>query len=240
MICPKCSHAQPDGLPECGHCGVIFEKYYAAKREAKLRREAEPEGAMVSAFIDAALHVPDDAGRISLFARGAVFILLVTWGLVFLFSPFDTAGDSVLHLVNTPFHEAGHIVFSPFGSLMHSLGGTLGQLLMPLVCSIALVRSGDAFGGSVALWWHAENYIDIAPYVNDARSGTLPLLGGNTGENSPYGFHDWEFILGETNLLQYDHLFAQLSYWFGILVMALAYAWGGYLLLRQYRNASRS
>ena len=78
--------------------------------------------------------------------------------------------------------------------------------------------------------------MDLAPYINDARSLTLPLLGGNTGKTSPYGFHDWEFILRETGLLRYDRLLANLANNFGTVLMLCAFAWGGYLLYKQYKS----
>ena len=109
-------------------------------------------------------------------------------------SPIDKnyANESYMHLVNLPFHEAGHIFFRPFGSFMTSLGGTIGQLLMPLIClSVLLVKTRDTFGAAVTLWWFGQNFFDIAPYINDARSLSLPLVGGNFGHSSPYGFHDW-------------------------------------------------
>ena len=81
--------------------------------------------------------------------------------------------------------------------------------------------------------------MDLAPYINDARSLTLPLLGGNTGRTSPYGFHDWEFILRQTSLLHCDHVLAGLSYTVGKLLMGCALVWGGYILVKQYRNNIR-
>jgi hypothetical protein len=64
----------------------------------------------------------------------------------------------------------------------------------------------------------------------------LPLLGGNTGQSSPYGFHDWEFLLTETRLIRYDHTFAQASYAFGTALMLVSLAWAAYLLRKQYQN----
>jgi hypothetical protein len=50
--------------------------------------------------------------------------------------------DSFWHLVNLPFHEAGHIIFRPFGRLMTSLGGSMMQVLVPLVCmAVFLVKT---------------------------------------------------------------------------------------------------
>ena len=78
--------------------------------------------------------------------------------------------------------------------------------------------------------------MDLAPYINDARSLTLPLLGGNTGRTSPYGFHDWEFILKELGIAKYDHVFAHLAGKLGSLLMICALMWGTYLLYKQYKN----
>lgn len=108
---------------------------------------------------------------------------------------------------------------------------------MPLICLIAfLFQVRDAFAASFCLWWFGENFIDLAPYINDARSLSLPLLGGNTGATAPYGFHDWEFILKETGLIRYDHLFAGISHKIGALLILLSLIWAGYLLIKEYGN----
>jgi len=44
----------------------------------------------------------------------------------------DTIGASFLHVVSLPFHETGHVIFSPFGDLMTSFGGSLAQVLQML------------------------------------------------------------------------------------------------------------
>ena len=54
---------------------------------------------------------------------------------------------------------------------------------MPFVCLVTFVlKTRDPFGASVALWWSAENFMDVAPYINDARAMELILLGGFTGQ----------------------------------------------------------
>ena len=175
----------------------------------------------------------------SLAGRVVVFLVILVWGVKFMSSSIESnyAGKSFLHLINLPFHEAGHIIFRLFGSFMASLGGSLFQLLMPLIClATLLLKTRDAFGASVCLWWFGQNFFDLAPYINDARSGTLPLLGGNFGHSSPYGFHDWEYLLTESHLLQYDHFIARLAVTFGWVMMLLAFLWGGYVLFLQYRS----
>ncbi|WLE98781.1 MAG: hypothetical protein QTN59_08055 [Candidatus Electrothrix communis] len=185
-------------------------------------------------------YVPLDVSFISLIGRIIILAVLLIWGwkLIFASIASNAVGKSFLHIVNTPFHEAGHVFFRPFGSFLHSLGGTLGQLLVPLICMVVfLLQTRDTFAASVSLWWFGENFLDIAPYIGDARAGVLPLLGGNFGHSSPYGFHDWEFLLTETGLLRYDQAIARLSHGVGSIIMLLAVAWGGYVLWKTYNES---
>jgi hypothetical protein len=120
---------------------------------------------------------------------------------------------------------------------MMSLGGTLGQLLVPLSCLLVLlVKTKDPFGASVSFWWFGENFMDVAPYINDARDQELVLLGGITGREADYGYHDWEFILNEVGLLRYDHTLAYIAHSLGIVLMLLSFVWAGVVLLKQYRH----
>ena len=186
------------------------------------------------------LDVPLDISFINFLGRILllVVLLLLSWKFIFASIASNTAGNSFLHLVNTPFHEAGHVLFRPFGRFITSLGGTLGQLLMPLICTVVfLMQTRDTFAAAVGLWWFGENFLDIAPYIGDARAGVLPLLGGNTGHSSPYGFHDWEFILTETGLRSYDKIFAGMAHGIGSALMILALAWAGYILWKTYNES---
>ncbi|MCK8601208.1 hypothetical protein [Desulfoferrobacter suflitae] len=244
MECPKCHHLQDNAYIECVRCGLIFAKYRPPSVDGE---ESDPpgtdregpsqgEGGLLSRllfFVEARTDPFFFAGRLLLFAG------IVIWSWKFFRAPLESnyAGTTFMHLINLPFHEAGHIFFRPLGALITSLGGTLGQLLMPFLClSVFLIKYRNTFGAAVALWWLGENFLDMAPYINDARDLTLPLLGGNTGRNAPYGFHDWQFILNETGLIRHDQFIAGISHRLGIVLMLTAIGWGGYILCKQYRN----
>jgi hypothetical protein len=174
------------------------------------------------------------------YGRAAVFVAMILWGWKFIVVPLETnyTAESFLHLINLPFHEAGHVIFIPFGRFMTILGGTLGQILMPIIClGTFIVKTRDPFGASVALWWTAESMLDIAPYINDARAMDLLLLGGVTGKETDG--HDWNNILTMLDLLEWDHRLAHLTYDVGILLMLASFVWGGIILLRQHRRLSR-
>ena len=244
MKCPKCDFEQINQTEECPKCGIIFDKYLKLiknrSRVVPLKSQTAVNKIDKEAFIkDLFFYVKPEANPLILGARTLFFIIILIWGFKFISSPMDSGYvmDSFWHLVNLPFHEAGHLIFRPFGRFMTSLGGSLSQLLIPLLCmAVFLLKTRDTFGATFALWWFGENFMDLAPYINDARSLTLPLLGGNTGRTSPYGFHDWEFILKESGLAHYDHALAHFAYRLGTVLMIFALVWGGYILYKQYKN----
>lgn len=193
---------------------------------------------------DLLLPAPLDPNPVVVAGRGLLLVLLAIWSFKFVLASIESnaAGQSFLHLVNLPFHEAGHIVFSPLGRFVQVLGGTFGQLLMPAVCVVVLlIRTRDAFGAAVAGWWLAENFMDIAPYINDARALNLVLLGGVTGKDV-VDYHDWEYLLGRMGLLRFDHALAGLSQGIGIVLMVAALGWAAanlWVQIQSWRSSNR-
>lgn len=244
MNCPKCLHHQDDSQTECNKCGIIFDKYYQLKKstrssDSRKKRDKTITPSPQASILHLLLYTKEDIGLISLLGRTSLFIGMLYFGIRFMISPIEGnyAGQSFMHLINLPFHEAGHIFLRPFGSLITSLGGSLFQLLVPLVCLFTfLVQTRDTFGASVALWWFGQNFFDLAPYINDARSLSLPLVGGNFGHSSPYGFHDWEYILTETGLLRHDHTLAAAAAFSVTLIVLAALSWSSFLLYKQFKN----
>src|SRR5512140_622455 len=138
----------------------------------------------------------DNGGRMKTAGRVLFVLVLLRWTLIFLVWPMrqDTIGSSFLHTISIPFHEAGHVLFAPFGDLISVAGGSLAQVLVPAACAIAfLTTSVDPFGAAVCAWWTGENLLDVAVYVDDARSLNLVLIGGHTG--AEVEGHDWERLL---------------------------------------------
>lgn len=248
MLCPNCKFQQPNGHTECPRCGIIFAKYHSTISDGRAQhgvvREANSDTFTALSYMfpqwvkDVLFPAPPLINPVVYGGRLLIYAGFVLWGLKFLSTPMETnyVGESFMHMVNLPFHETGHVVFSPLGRFMQVLGGSLGQLLMPLICLGALlIQNRDAFGATVGLWWLAESLMDLAPYINDARALDLVLLGGVTGKEVE-DYHDWEYILRTLGWLQYDHTLAHAAYGLGSLLMILAFIWGGYILLLQFKN----
>lgn len=227
----------------CPHCGLIFSKWM--KSRFRVDTPAVAERASTDSFFQrlkaTLLYTPSAVDPILFHGRVFLYLVFLIWGWRFIQMSFTTneIGTSFMHNVNLVFHEAGHWIFLPFGEFIMVLGGTLGQLLMPLIVIVALIRQNrDNFGASLGLWWFAQSMMDVAPYVNDARAGQLVLLGGVTGRDMP-GIHDWHNILSDLGVLRHDHRIAAGFDTTGEILMWLAFVWGGYILWSQRRAIRR-
>ena len=128
-------------------------------------------------------------------ARLAVALGLGVYGFVRLRDPehWDLLDD-----VNLAIHEAGHVFFQPLGDTLVVLGGSLLQVIVPLVFVGYFLRQRETFSASVVAAWLAASLANVALYIGDARAQQLPLLGG---ENV---IHDWWYLLTEWDLLHRD------------------------------------
>jgi hypothetical protein len=168
--------------------------------------------------------------------RAALWAGLAIWTVAILRTPIPQLGTSFFHLIDLVFHEAGHVLFAPFGSLMMSLGGSLFQVMVPLICAWAfLFQQDDPFGASVCVWWAGESVLDVVPYINDARSLKLMLLGGPAAEVEG---HDWEAILMALGWLHLDHTIARAAWMLGAATMIGALVYGFVLLRRSLLEGS--
>ncbi|MCC7053888.1 MAG: hypothetical protein IT355_11560 [Gemmatimonadaceae bacterium] len=142
----------------------------------------------------------------------------LAWYSVAILSAQDTW--SALDNVNLPIHETGHLVFGPFGEHTAALGGTLFQLIVPLVFGGSFLARGDRHAASVMLWWLGQNGVNIGRYMADAVVQELPLVGG--------GEHDWSYLFGEWNLLAHSEQIGLDTHRIGAAVMVAALAWGAH------------
>jgi len=248
MHCPKCRADLPDTAAECPRCGIIVAKYQ--EREEPVPRhtqdgapgsdstsEADPEPGGLATRL---LGVESTTSMAAAVGRGIFLLLLALWTTTLVGGvSAERVNGSFIHLPNLVFHEAGHILFIPLGHFMTVLGGSLTQVLVPLVCAGAFLwQTRDPFGAAVAIWWAGENLIDVAPYINDARDLKLVLLGGKTG--AEVEGHDWEYLLNAMGVAHKDHTIAAVVQAIGTLTLIAGLAWGAIVVLNQIGMLRRS
>jgi hypothetical protein len=221
---------------------LVFAKWVARSLGTDATVPAERDGDAGSesdgnGFAAALTYVDPHPDPSAFWGRVALFAAFVAWGCYFIALDYHSneIGQSFMHRVNLVFHEAGHVIFRPFGNFMQVLGGSLAQLLIPAAAVVALVwKTRDPFGGSIGLWWLGQSLKDLVPYINDARDLQLQLLTGPS-QRVPET-HDWANILIDLNLIMHEKGIARGADLIGDCVMIAALIWGGWILLGQYRN----
>ena len=249
--CPKCGHAplpRDQALPAaCPACGLVLAKHGTvpvgvspsfARAEATSDAESGTKLEWLAAWL---FYLPDKVSKTTWGARVATFAVLTPWTL-WIWADVDIrggqAGSNFLHSILLPFHEAGHYaIFRWFGDFIMTLGGSLGQLLMPIVLSGALlIQRRDPFGAALFFWLLGFSTLDMAVYMYDAFDPKLVLLGGATGAESDG--HDWQNTFGDLGLLRKAKGIGLFVGAVGMAMMLAALAWAAWVLRLQRARLS--
>lgn len=239
LKCPKCGHTPPQPLAtsaQCPACGIYLFKWEQAHSSRK-RVECEDEefspAVALHGFPKALLEPLDRLNPLFFYGRCLVLVLLAIWSWSLFGYDYRTGeiNTSFMHNILLPIHEAGHVLFMPFGQFMTLLGGSLFQIALPIGISIAfIVKNRDNFGASIALWWASISLIDLSPYIYDALRPRLILLGGHTGEDGP---HDWVYLLSTFGQLHNAQHWGAITHALGGLLILVALTWASAVLWKQ-------
>ncbi|MGA2813835.1 MAG: zinc ribbon domain-containing protein, partial [Candidatus Acidiferrum sp.] len=91
-------------------------------------------------------------------SRASGIAWLVCYSLFLIYALTDSSGFLFLDYVNLIIHEGGHLVFSPFGYTITILGGTLGELLAPLLCGLYFFWQREVAATAFCSFWFFENF----------------------------------------------------------------------------------
>ena len=172
--------------------------------------------------------------EIKKYLKAGFIVLMAVYGI---FCAKDPAGFHYLDRVNLVAHEAGHLLFGYFGEFLMVLGGTLGQLLVPLAFTVYFYLRREFVSSAVTLFWTGQNLFNISVYIKDAQAMDLPLVSVGGGEDT---IHDWNYLLSKTGLLRWDQAIGSLAYIMGLMVVAVAVIGGLYYALDLKRKEAVS
>jgi hypothetical protein len=127
-------------------------------------------------------------------------------------------------------HEAGHLFFSPCGDLLHIMGGSLFQVILPTIAAVVFVRSG-LFTLGFTLFWVGESIVNVSVYVRDAPFMRLHLI-------SRYCIHDWNWICRRLDIMDSADDIATMLLFLGVAVCIGAVAAGVWSIIRDSRTAA--
>lgn len=157
-------------------------------------------------------------------SRLAAIAWLAVYLLFLLYAVLDRTGFLFVDYVNLMIHEGGHIFFSWFGDTIRILGGTLGELIVPLLCAAAFWWRREPSAVAFCSCWFFENFLYIGTYMSDARTSALPLVGGDES--------DWTILFTQWNVLVRDQQIGHTMRDLGYLGMFATLAWLAYRAFR--------
>ena len=160
---------------------------------------------------------------------------LVGWcgfyALFLLYAASNTSGFLFIDHANLMFHEFGHFLFSWGGYYTQILGGTLGQLLVPIACTVVFVYRKETTAVAFCAFWTSQNLLYVATYMADARTSALPLVGSDES--------DWTILFTHWGLLQQDRTIAAWTRGIGWIGMLGSMMWLVWMHFRPTGDSSR-
>jgi len=106
----------------------------------------------------------------------------------------------LLGMLNLGIHELGHVLLRPAGDSLCLAGGTLFQVLFPIISVFMFLRQRDYFALTFSGVWLSTNLYGIATYMADARARVLPLVTPFRGRAE----HDWYHLFSRMGVLSHD------------------------------------
>ena len=149
--------------------------------------------------------------------------------LFLLYALTSRSGFLILDYVNLIIHEGSHFFFSWFGNTIMILGGTLGELLVPLLCALYFFFQRETTGFTFSAFWFFENFPYIGTYMADARTAALPLVGSEES--------DWTILFTQWGLLAQDQKIGTVMRVLGYLGMLATIVWLAFRL-RESKSAN--
>jgi len=145
---------------------------------------------------------------------------LIFYGLFLLYAAASSSGFLIIDFVNLMIHEGGHFFFSWFGRTIMILGGTLGELIVPLLCWSYFWWKRETTAVAFCAFWFFENFLYIGTYMADARVSALPLVGGEES--------DWTLLFTQWDILIHDQQIGHAMRALGWVGMLSAVGWFAY------------
>jgi hypothetical protein len=120
-------------------------------------------------------------------------------GLYFLWIAYDPMQGSFLDNVDLPIHETGHLIFRPFSEFLMVAGGSLFQVILPAIFVGYFLWRKQYYAAAIVGLWVGQFILNVWVYAADAVKMQLVLTSGFTGSEG--SFHDWNYLLERTGLL---------------------------------------
>jgi hypothetical protein len=147
-----------------------------------------------------------------------IFAILLS--LYFLSIAYDPMHGCFLDNVDLPIHETGHLIFRILGEFMGIAGGSLFQVIFPAVFVGYFVWHTSYYSAAIVLLWVGQSILNVWVYAADAVVMQLVLTSGFTGSEG--SFHDWNYLLTATGLINSTRTVAGIIRFIGTVTIIFA------------------
>ncbi len=147
-------------------------------------------------------------------------IFAVLLSIYFLWIAYDPMQGSFLDNVDLPIHETGHLLFRILGEFMMIAGGSLFEVIFPAVFVGYFVWQKSYYSAAVVSLWVGQSILNVWVYASDAVVMQLVLTSGFTGTEG--GFHDWNYLLTATGLINSTKAVAGIIRFIGTITIIVA------------------
>ncbi|MCU0653117.1 MAG: hypothetical protein MUD10_02550 [Candidatus Pacebacteria bacterium] len=158
-------------------------------------------------------------------------VFLIATTAYFFSAVVDRQGYGFFDNVDLAIHEAGHVIFSFGGEFVTVAGGTILQLLLPLVFVLYFWLRREIYSAAIVSLWLGQSFTNVARYAGDAQKMELPLLGG--------GNHDWNYLLLNTGLILKTEAVSEFFYLTGVAILVAGMAAGAVAVINDFNETKK-
>jgi len=148
-----------------------------------------------------------------------LFLAILLSGYFFWIA-YDPMQGSFLDNVDLAIHETGHLIFRILGEFMGIAGGSLFQVIAPAAFVGYFVWQRSYYSAAIVLLWVGQSILNVWVYAADAVVMQLVLTSGFTGSEG--SFHDWNYLLTATGLIDSTKTVAGIIRFFGTVTIVIA------------------
>lgn len=153
------------------------------------------------------------------------------YGLLVLYLAVHFSQPTWLDNIHLVVHEGGHLLFRWFGETLELWGGTILQLLVPALLTMAFVVRGDLAGATLCAFGFFHSLTNVATYMIDALLLQLPLV--TVGAAPDEAQHDWVRIFTSLGVLPHAIQIGNAMRFVAWCGMLATMAWFGWRYYRQ-------
>ena len=112
---------------------------------------------------------------------------------------------------------------------MYIMGGSLFQVMVPIVWFIVAKREGSPLS-NVAIFFTGISIMDVSIYMKDAEQRLLPLIGGLSQAH-----HDWGKLFNQWDAIDLAYPMGEILFWTGCLLSVTGIFFGVKNTITEYR-----